>query len=149
MYGCFEMFPPPQYGYIIIDKSLCFINHQNPPFFISGPILYKTTLYTNKIQYPTFSEFQKPTLSKVWVLNYGQVRLSLLLLLGQNCTPNLRWACFFALSQNDKQFLKRKKNYASILKQIVWETRPLWENFPWGASEALLGLSRRVTRRAL
>ena len=30
----------------------------------------------------------------------------------------------------------------------VLERRPLRENFPWGALEALLGLSRRVTRRA-
>ena len=50
----------PQYGYIIhgkhnsTDKSLYFINLKNPPFLFLETTLYKTTLYTNKIQYPTF-----------------------------------------------------------------------------------------------
>ena len=48
--------PPPPYGYIIhgkhnsTDRSLYFINHQNPPFLFLDPPFIQTTLYTNEIQ---------------------------------------------------------------------------------------------------
>ena len=139
---CVIFFSFFQYGYIhgkhnSTDKSLYFINHQNPPFLFLETTLYKTTLYRSiKSSIPPFyqfSEFLKPTLSKVWVTNYRQFRLSLLLLLRQNCTPNLRWACFLHYLKMINNFWKEKKNNASILKQIVWETRSLWEKFSLGS----------------
>ena len=88
-----------QYGYIIhgkhdsTDKELYFIHHQNPPFLFLDPPFTKPPFIPIKSSIPPFyqfSEFLKPTVSKVWVTNYGQFRLSLLLLLRQNCTRNLR-----------------------------------------------------------
>ena len=105
------------------------------PFYFWKPLFTKPPFKPIKssiLPFYQFSEFLKPTLSKVWVTNYGQFRLSLLLLLGQQ-KANLRWACFLHYLKMINNFWKEKKNNARILKQIVWETRPLWEKFSLGS----------------
>ena len=56
----------PEIGVGILSKPT-FFNFWTHP-------LYKATLYTNEIQYPTllpnFRNFWKPTVSKAWVTNY-------------------------------------------------------------------------------
>ena len=68
LFVCFFVFS--QYGYIIhgkhnsTDKSLYFINHQNPPFLFLDPPFTKPPFVPIKFSIPPFQNFKNPPFLK-------------------------------------------------------------------------------------